>query len=44
MGNVFYFQWEVDLITWLQKALGTVGTAAAKVASFIGGRRSRSCC
>ena len=37
MGNIFYFQWEVDLITWLQKALGTVGTAAAKVASFIGG-------
>lgn len=37
MGNIFYFQWEVDLITWLQKALGTAGTAAAKVASFIGG-------
>ena len=37
MENIFYFQWEVDLITWLQKALGTAGTAAAKVASFIGG-------
>ena len=37
MGNIFYFQWEVDLITWLQGAMGTVGTAAAKIASFIGG-------
>ena len=37
MGNSFYFQWEVDLIAWLQQTMGTAGTAAAKVMSFIGG-------
>ena len=37
MGNIFYFQWEVDLITWLQEAMGNAGTIAAKIASFIGG-------
>ena len=37
MGNTFYFPWEVDLIAWLQQTMGSVGTAAAKAASFIGG-------
>ena len=37
MGNIFYFQWEVDLIAWVQQAAGTVGSAAAKVMSVIGG-------
>ncbi len=37
MGNVFYFQWEVDLIQWVQNTMGSVGTALAKVFSFIGG-------
>ncbi len=37
MGNVFYFQWEADLIAWLQQNMGSAGTAAAKIASFIGG-------
>lgn len=37
MGNTFYFQWEVDLIEWIQNSMGTVGEAAAKLFSFIGG-------
>ena len=37
MGNIFYFDWEVDLIEWLQGALGTVGELFAKVFSTIGG-------
>ncbi|MCR5567536.1 MAG: phosphatase PAP2 family protein [Clostridiales bacterium] len=37
MGNVFYFQWEVDLIQWVQETMGSVGTALAKVFSFVGG-------
>ena len=36
MGNIFYFQWEVDLITWLQEVMGKAGTSAAKAASFVG--------
>ena len=37
MGNIFYFQWEVDLIQWVQNTMGSAGTALAKVFSFIGG-------
>ena len=37
MGNVFYFDWEVDLIEWLQKASGSAGQAIAKVLTLIGG-------
>ena len=37
MGNVFYFDWEVHVIEWLQQNMGTAGTAAAKAASTIGG-------
>ena len=37
MGNVFYFDWEVSLIEWVQNTMGSVGTALAKVFSFIGG-------
>lgn len=37
LGNVFYFQWEVDLITWLQQNMGKVGEFAARAFSFIGG-------
>ncbi len=36
-GNVFFFQWEVDLIVWLQGNMGSVGTFLSKVFSFIGG-------
>ena len=37
MGNIFFFQWEVDLIAWLQQNMGKVGEIASRVASFIGG-------
>ena len=37
MGNVFYFQWEVDLSTWLQSAMGSIGSFLARTFSFIGG-------
>ena len=37
MGNVFFFQWEVDMITWLQQNMGSFGAALSKVASFLGG-------
>lgn len=37
MGNIFYFQWEIDLIAWLQQVMGKAGSIAAKVMSFIGG-------
>ena len=37
MGNVFYFDWEVNLIEWLQKTIGSAGQAIAKALSFIGG-------
>ena len=37
MGNVFYFDWEVDLIEWLQNAMGSAGEAISKVLSIIGG-------
>ena len=36
-GNVFFFQWEVDLIVWLQGNMGSVGTFLSKAFSFIGG-------
>lgn len=36
-GNVFFLQWEVDLIVWLQGNMGSVGTFLSKVFSFIGG-------
>ena len=37
MGNVFYFDWEVDLIEWLQQNMGKIGETASKIFSFIGG-------
>ncbi len=37
MGNVFYFDWEVDLIEWLQKTVGSAGQTIAKALSTIGG-------
>ena len=37
MGNVFYFDWELDLIEWLQKSIGTAGQTIAKGLSLIGG-------
>ena len=37
MGNIFYFDWEVSLIEWLQNNMGSVGTTLSKVFSFIGG-------
>ena len=37
MGNVFFFQWEVDLIVWVQASMGKIGEVAARVMSFIGG-------
>ena len=37
MGNIFYFDWEVDLIEWLQKAAGSVGQTVSKVVTFVGG-------
>ena len=37
MGNVFYFDWELDLIEWLQNTMGSVGIAVSKMFSFIGG-------
>jgi len=37
MGNVFYFNWEVDLIEWVQNSMGKAGEIAARVMSFIGG-------
>ena len=37
MGNVFYFDWEVNLIEWLQKTIGSAGQTIAKAVTFIGG-------
>lgn len=37
MGNVFYFDWEVSLIEWVQNGMGSFGTTLAKMFSFIGG-------
>ena len=37
MGNVFYFEWDVNLIEWLQKTIGSAGQAIAKAVTFIGG-------
>lgn len=37
MGNVFYFDWEVNLIEWIQTNMGKIGETASKVLSFIGG-------
>ena len=37
MGNVFYFDWEVDLIEWIQQNMGKVGEYASRIFSFIGG-------
>ena len=37
MGNSFYFDWEVDLIEWLQQTLGAAGGTVSKLFSFLGG-------
>ena len=37
MGNVFYFDWEVNLIEWLQKAAGSAIQTIAKAMTFVGG-------
>lgn len=36
-GNIFYMDWEVSLIEWLQKNLGDAGIAVSRVLSAIGG-------
>ena len=36
MGNIFYFDWEVDLIEWIQNTMGSVGEAISKVVTFLG--------
>ena len=35
-GVTFYFNWEVDLISWIQSFIGPVGVKAANVASMFG--------
>ena len=35
-GRIFYFNWEIELMTWLQSHMGTVGETLAKIATFIG--------
>lgn len=35
-GNVFYFEWEVSLIEWIQSWLGPVGTAISSAISTLG--------
>jgi undecaprenyl-diphosphatase len=35
-GNVFYFEWEVSLIQWIQSWLGTVGVTIASVLTIFG--------
>ena len=37
MGNVFYFDWEVSLIQWMQAHLESIGKPLGKVFSFLGG-------
>ena len=37
MGNIFYFDWEVSLIEWVQQSMGKAGEIAARAMSFIGG-------
>ena len=36
MGNTFYFQWEADLMIWLQAHLGPVGEKLAYYVSAFG--------
>ena len=36
MGNSFFFQWEVDLMEFVQALLGSVGAAVASVVSMFG--------
>ena len=36
-GNIFYMDWEISLIEWLQKNLGDTGIAISKAISAIGG-------
>ena len=35
-GNVFYFEWEVSLMEWIQSWLGTVGVTIATVFTYFG--------
>ena len=35
-GNTFFFQWEVDLIIWLQAHMGSFGTSLASFISAFG--------
>lgn len=35
-GNIFYFEWEVSLIQWLQSWIGTVGIAIASAFTMLG--------
>ena len=37
MNNPAFLGWEINLIEWLQKSMGTVGETIAKALSFIGG-------
>lgn len=36
VGNVFYFEWEVSLIEWIQSWLGTVGVTIASAFTMLG--------
>lgn len=36
MGHVFFFSWEIDLISWIQAHLGSLGTFLANMFSFLG--------
>ena len=35
-GNVFYFEWEVSLMQWIQSWLGTVGVTIASMFTMLG--------
>lgn len=37
MSQVFYYEWEVDLIEWVQSSMGSAGAFLSKLFSFIGG-------
>jgi len=36
-GNIFYFDWEIDLIEWLQNTLGSVGKTIMQAFTLAGG-------
>ena len=36
MGNVFYFEWEIQLMIWLQKLAGSFGAAVSSFFTYFG--------